>query len=76
MARTVLLGAVQNSCLGLLGLSLSYFHLEQRGGNSSEPRRREIGRVNQGLISFSGLSPDGGPHPFPVPCPSQTFLGT
>lgn len=30
----MLFGAGQNSCLGLLGLSLSYFHPQQRGGNS------------------------------------------
>lgn len=35
-----------------------------------------MGRVNQGVTSFSGLSPDGGPvPPHHVPCPSQTFLG-
>ena len=36
-----------------------------------------MGRVNQGLISFPGLSPWRPPaHPYSVPCPRQTFLGT
>lgn len=64
MTGVVLLGADQNSCLGLLGLSLSYFHPQQRGGNSSGPwKGRERGRVNQGLTSSSG--------PSPTLCPAQ-----
>lgn len=58
MTGVVLLGADQNSCLGLLGLSLGYFHPQQRGGNSSGPRNgRARGRVNRELTSSSGPGP-------------------
>ena len=56
----VLLGADQNSCLGLLGLSLGYFHPQQRGGNSSGPRKRRArGRVNQELTPPCALPKPG-----------------
>lgn len=76
MTGAVLFGAVENSCLGLQGLSPSYFHPSHRGRNSSGPGEGE-GEKGQLRVNFPFWPSLGGaPQLGSMPHPSQTVLGT